>query len=98
MLQRKLVSRLFHRKVTFPPMAGLTCIRCEKNGAQLAAPPLPTDLGNRIYDTICETCWQQWLQHQTALINHHGLDLRDAQARQFLTQETETFLFGQGPA
>jgi Fe-S cluster biosynthesis and repair protein YggX len=54
-------------------------------------------LGNRIYDTICRTCWQEWSQHQTALINHHGLDLRDTQARQFLTQETETFLFGQGP-
>jgi Fe-S cluster biosynthesis and repair protein YggX len=55
-------------------------------------------LGNRIYDSICQTCWQDWLQHQTAIINHYGLDLRDPEARQFLMKQTETFLFGQPQA
>jgi Fe-S cluster biosynthesis and repair protein YggX len=64
----------------------------------MAAPPFPNDLGNRIYDEICQVCWEEWLQQQTAIINHYGLDLRDPQARQFLTKQTETFLFGQAPA
>ena len=76
-------------------MADISCVRCGKTGAQMAAPPLVGELGNRIYDTICQSCWQEWLQYQTAIINHYGLDLREPQARQFLTTQTETFLFGQ---
>ncbi len=76
-------------------MADISCTRCKQTGGQLPAPPLPNELGDRIYDSICQTCWQEWLQMQTAIINHYGLDLRQQEARQFLTQQTETFLFGQ---
>jgi len=61
----------------------------------MAAPPFPTELGNRLYDHICRACWDEWLKHQTAVINHYGLNLLDPQARQFLTQQTEAFLFGE---
>ena len=54
---------------------------------------MPGPLGPRILDQVCAACWQAWLQHQTALINHYALNLRDPAARQFLTQQTETFLF-----
>ena len=52
-------------------MTNVTCLRCGETGAQLAAPPLPKELGNRIYDSICQNCWNQWLQQQTAVINHY---------------------------
>jgi len=76
-------------------MADITCARCNETRAQMAAPPFPNDLGYRIYDTICQVCWKDWLEHQTATINHYGLDLREAEPRKFLTQQTETFLFGE---
>jgi Fe-S cluster biosynthesis and repair protein YggX len=75
-------------------MVQIECARCGNNGDQLATPPLPTGLGNRIYDSICQSCWDEWLQQQTVIINHYGLDLRQAEARQILTQQTEAFLFG----
>ncbi len=75
-------------------MATITCTRCGQTRDQLARPPLPGELGNRIFDAICQVCWKEWLRQQTAVINHHGLDLLDPKARQFLTQQTETFLFG----
>ena len=78
-------------------MARIDCARCGKPGEQVAAPPLPTDLGNRIYDSICQSCWSEWLQQQTVIINHYGLDLRQPEARQILTQQTEAFLFGPPP-
>jgi Fe-S cluster biosynthesis and repair protein YggX len=92
---RKLVSRVFRRKVRFSStMAQLKCARCGTDGAQLAAPPLPSDLGNRIYDSICQSCWDEWLKQQTAIINHYGLNLLQADARKFLTVQTEAFFFG----
>ncbi len=74
-------------------MDQITCLRCGKEGEQLQAPPLPSEIGDRIYDSICGTCWDEWLQHQTALINHHSLNLLDAEARKFLTKQVEVFLF-----
>lgn len=46
-----------------------------------------------MYQKVCDPCWQEWLKHQTALINHYALDLRDPQARAFLTDQSEQFLF-----
>ncbi|NIM49246.1 MAG: oxidative damage protection protein [Gemmatimonadales bacterium] len=79
-------------------MSDVTCTRCNQTREQMTAPPFPNELGNRIYDSICQPCWKEWLQYQTAIINHYALDLRDPQARQFLTTQTETYLFGQPQA
>lgn len=78
-------------------MGEITCARCGKTGQQLSAPPFRNELGNRIYDQICQSCWHEWLQQQTAIINHFALDLSQPQARQLLKQHTEDFLFGQTP-
>lgn len=75
-------------------MNTINCARCGQEGEQLKAPTLPGELGIRIYDSICRRCWQDWLRQQTAVINHYGLNLLDPQAKQFLTQQTEVFLFG----
>ena len=75
-------------------MSDFKCARCGKT-EQLPAPPTPTELGNRVYDSICQDCWKDWLRQQTSLINHHGLNLRDPKAKAFLTEQTEAFLFGQ---
>jgi len=75
-------------------MSQLTCTRCNRTGDQLAAPPLPTELGARIYDTICQGCWQEWLKKQTAIINPYALNLLDPTTKLFLTEKTEEFFFG----
>ncbi len=79
-------------------MAEIQCTRCGKTGQQIAFPPFNNDLGKRIQAEICQTCWNEWLARQTMLINHYGLNLRDPEARKFLTQNTEAFLFGTGEA
>jgi len=68
------------------------CRRCEKDSPRLEKPPFRNDLGERIHDEICRDCWADWLQHQTLLINHYGLDPRDPRAREFLYQQIETVL------
>jgi Fe-S cluster biosynthesis and repair protein YggX len=77
-------------------MAEIQCTRCGATGEQLAKAPLRNDLGNRVHESICRSCWDQWLKFQTALINHHGLDVRDQPAREFLMSNMEAYLFGKG--
>jgi len=77
-------------------MAEITCVRCGQTGPQMAKPPLRNELGERIFNSVCQGCWDQWLRFQTALINHNGLDVRDKEAREFLTANMEAYFFKQG--
>ncbi len=76
-------------------MSNVNCVRCKQTGAQLPKPPLPRELGARIHESICQSCWDEWLKHQTALINHYGLHPWEPAAKEFLIEQTELYLFGQ---
>ena len=79
-------------------MAEIECVRCGQNRAQLEKPPLRNELGERVHGSICQPCWAEWLAYQTALINHYGLDVRDREAKDFLMQNMEAYLFSTGEA
>ncbi|MFC5740449.1 oxidative damage protection protein [Dyella tabacisoli] len=72
-------------------------VHCAKLGIDadgLDFAPWPGPLGQRIYAEISKPAWQQWLTHQTMLLNEYRLNPLDPKARQFLTTEMEKFLFG----
>ncbi len=79
-------------------MPDIQCTRCGEERAAQPFAPFNNELGKRIQAEICQVCWGEWLKHQTMLINHYGLNLRDSEARQFLIDNTEKFLFGTGEA
>lgn len=72
------------------------CAKLNKELEGLAQPPLPGELGKRIYDSISREAWQLWLGHQTMLINEYRLSMIEPKSRTFLLQEMEKFLFGEG--
>lgn len=72
------------------------CVKLGRKAPGLARPPLPGELGQRIFDNVSQQAWQQWLQEQTRLINEYGLDLADRNARKFLAAQTEAYFFGSG--
>jgi len=63
------------------------CRRCGKDTPPLNKAPFRNELGDRVLAEICPSCWQDWLQHQTLLINHYGLDPREPKAREFLYEQ-----------
>ena len=76
-------------------------VHCVKLGEELEGldrPPYPGELGKRIYEQISKQAWQQWLGHQTMLMNEYRLTPIDPKARKFLETEMEKFLFGEGAA
>lgn len=72
------------------------CVKLGYEAEGLPRPPLPGELGQRIYNNVSQVAWQQWLQEQTRLINEYGLHLADPKARTFLTEQTEEYFFGSG--
>jgi len=64
----------------------------------LPRPPYPGALGQRIYEQVSAQAWQQWLRHQTMLINEYRLSVIEPKARKFLEEEMGKFFFGEGAA
>lgn len=72
------------------------CIKLGKEAAGLDSPPYPGTLGARIYQEVSAEAWQQWVGHQTMLINENRLNLADPEARQYLAKQMEAHFFGAG--
>ena len=76
-------------------------VHCAKLGQELEGlekPPYPGELGQRIYENISKPAWQEWINHQTMLINEYRLTPVDPKARKFLEAEMEKSLFRGGAA
>lgn len=69
------------------------CQKLKKTAEGLDRPPYPGELGKKIYESISQEAWQQWLARQTMFINEYRLNLLDAKSREFLAKEMEKFLF-----
>lgn len=72
------------------------CAKLKKEAEGLKTQPYPGELGKRIHAEISQEAWQQWLAHQTMLINEYRLSMLDPKAREFLAREMELFLFDSG--
>lgn len=64
----------------------------------LAYQPWPGELGKRIFENISQQAWQNWLKHQTMLINENRLSPLNPDHRAYLESEMEKFFFGDGSA
>ena len=72
------------------------CIKLQREAEGLPCPPWPNALGQRVYEQVSKEAWQEWLTHQTMLINENRLSPLDPKTRTFLQAEMEKFLFGDG--
>jgi len=74
----------------------VNCVKLGKQAEALDRAPLPGEMGQRILANVSKEAWQQWMQHQTMLINENRLSVIEPEARAFLEAEMEKFLFGGG--
>lgn len=72
------------------------CVKLQREAEGLAFAPWPGELGKRIFASVSKEAWQQWLAHQTMLINENRLNLMDARARKYLAEQMERYFFGGG--
>jgi Fe-S cluster biosynthesis and repair protein YggX len=70
------------------------CVKLGVDAEGLDRATYPGALGQRIFENVSKQAWQEWLAHQTRLINEYRLTLADASARKFLASEMEKYFFG----
>jgi Fe-S cluster biosynthesis and repair protein YggX len=71
------------------------CTKYQQELPGLNAPPLPGAKGQTLFDNISAKAWQEWLEHQTRLINEKQLNLMDMTARSYLSEQMERFFNNQ---
>jgi Fe-S cluster biosynthesis and repair protein YggX len=74
----------------------VNCVKLKREAEGLDRPPYPGDLGKRIFENVSKQAWQDWLKHQTMLLNEYRLSPVDPKARKFLEEQMEKFFFGEG--
>jgi Fe-S cluster biosynthesis and repair protein YggX len=72
------------------------CVKLNREAEGLDRQPYPGDLGKRVYENVSKQAWQDWLKHQTMLINEYRLSPVDPKSRKFLEEQMEKFFFGEG--
>lgn len=71
------------------------CRKYQKELEGLERPPLPGAKGQELYESISKQAWQDWLAHQTLLINEKHLNLMDMGTRTYLNEQMQRFLSGE---
>ncbi|MBP9217243.1 MAG: oxidative damage protection protein [Sterolibacterium sp.] len=74
----------------------VNCIKLGREAEGLDFPPLPGEMGKRIFESVSKEAWQQWVKLQTMLINENRLSMTDAGARKYLAEQMQKHFFGSG--
>lgn len=74
----------------------VNCIKLGREAEGLDLPPMPGELGKKLWENVSKEAWAQWLKQQTMLINENRLSLADPRARKYLQEQVEKHFFGDG--
>ena len=76
----------------------VNCVKLGREAEGMDFAPMPGELGKRLFENVSKEAWQQWIRHQTMLINENRLSLVDANARKYLSEQMLKHFFGDGAA
>ena len=67
------------------------CRKYQQEMEGLDFAPFPGAKGQELFDTVSKQAWNEWLKHQTTLINEKRLNVFEADAKKFLEEQREKF-------
>lgn len=73
----------------------VNCRRLKQELEGLEKPPFPGPLGQDIYDNVSKQAWQEWMEHQTRIINEQHLNMMDMTSRKYLQDQMKKFFAGE---
>jgi Fe-S cluster biosynthesis and repair protein YggX len=78
--------------------ATIFCQKLKQDLPAMQFAPLPGPLGKRLQESVSAQAWQEWLKHQTMLINENRLNMSDKRSREYLARQLDNYFFGTGTA
>ncbi|GAB2903609.1 oxidative damage protection protein [Microbulbifer echini] len=71
------------------------CRKYQEELEGLDAPPFPGPKGVELFEHVSKKAWQEWMSHQTMLINEKHLNMMEPSSRAYLSEQMMKFLSGE---
>jgi Fe-S cluster biosynthesis and repair protein YggX len=71
------------------------CRKYQQEMEALDIPPYPGAKGQDIFNHVSKKAWQEWMAHQTLLINEKRLNMMDMGTKVYLSEQMNKFLSGE---
>jgi Fe-S cluster biosynthesis and repair protein YggX len=71
------------------------CRKYQQEMEGLDLPPYPGAKGQDIFNHVSKKAWQEWMAHQTLLINEKRLNMMDMGTKVYLSEQMTKFLSGE---
>lgn len=71
------------------------CRKYQQELEGLPNPPFPGPKGLDVFENVSAKAWQEWMTHQTMLINEKHLNMMEPSARAYLTEQMAKFFSGE---
>ncbi len=75
-------------------MRTVFCKKYQQTLEGLEKPPYPGAKGLDIFEHVSKKAWQEWLAHQTMIINENQLNLMEPATKLFLDEQLQKYLAG----
>lgn len=72
------------------------CIKLDKDLPGLARPPLPGELGEKIYQTVSKEAFKMFTEHFKMIVNEYRLDLTSPSTDKIFEDQMRDYFFGEG--
>ncbi len=72
------------------------CVVLKQSAEGLESVPHPGELGLRIFETVSQEGWKQWLERLALIINENGLNTADTASIQVIENHMRGFFFDEG--
>ena len=74
----------------------VNCVKLGRKADGMHFPPMPGELGKKLFENVSKEAWAQWIRMQTMIINENRVNLADAAHRKYLAEQVEKHFFGDG--
>jgi Fe-S cluster biosynthesis and repair protein YggX len=71
----------------------VNCIKLGREMPGLNSPPMPGELGQKIYENVSRQAWNEFVEYFKMIINEYRLDLTNPLADQIFQQKAEEYFF-----
>ncbi len=74
-------------------MRMVQCVKLKQELPGLDSPPIPGELGQRVYENVSSQAWKQFEDYFLMVINENRLDMMDDATNEIFFNQIEAFLF-----
>jgi Fe-S cluster biosynthesis and repair protein YggX len=74
------------------------CAKLHQELPGLPEPPFDNELGQKIYASVSQQAWNQWMEFCKMLLNEYRLNPARKHDQEVIVQQMEQFFFGEGAA